>query len=160
MPFFVAIIETGVFFVFLRLQKNGPKNLKISRRKNMYDITMLKILLAVLANNGAVIATKIAALHPYRDGHTIREEIIGRRVTVVFPAAGYQTLDVKVSDPTDAITPLLDQGKTVYVDFDGFEAHIYDFTDKATGQRRLGISAKADAVRVIPAPAADDLLIE
>lgn len=77
---------------------------------------------------------------------------------MVFPGAGYQTLDVKVSDPTDALTPLLDKGQTVYVDFDHFEARIYDFTDKATGVRRMGISAKADAVRVVPGPVAiDDL---
>ena len=125
----------------------------------MYNITTLVLTLALLARNGAVIATKITALHPFRDGHTIREEIIGRRVTVVFPAAGYQTLDIKVSDPTDALTPLLNQGKTVYVDFDGFEARVYDFTDKATGTRRMGISAKADAVRVVPGPG-DDLIIE
>ena len=126
----------------------------------MYDLTTLLLPLLVLARNGPVIATKIAALHPYRDGHSIKEEIIGRRVTVVFPGAGYQTLDVKVSDPTDALTPLLDKGNPVYVDFDNFVGKIYDFADKTTGIRRLGISAKATAVRVVAAPNTDDLLIE
>ncbi len=125
----------------------------------MYDFTTIKLLLAILANNGPVIATKISALHPFRDGKSIREEIVGRRVTVVFPAAGYQILDVKVSDPTDMITPLLNQGKPVYVDFNGFDAHAYNFVDKG-GQRRLGITAKADTVRVVPSPASDDLVIE
>ena len=126
----------------------------------MYDLTTLLLPLLILARNGPVIATKIAALHPYRDGHSIKEEIIGRRVTVVFPGAGYQTLDVKVSDPTDALTPLLDKGNPVYVDFDNFVGTIYDFADKTTGIRRLGISAKATAVRVVAAPNTDDLLIE
>jgi len=126
----------------------------------MYDLTTLLLPLLILARNGPVIATKIAALHPYRDGHYIKEEIIGRRVTVVFPGAGYQTLDVKVSDPTDALTPLLDKGNPVYVDFDNFVGKIYDFADKTTGIRRLGISAKATAVRVVAAPNTDDLLIE
>ena len=126
----------------------------------MYDLTTLLLPLLILARNGPVIATKIAALHPYRDGHSIKEEIIGRRVTVVFPGAGYQTLDVKVSDPTDALTPLLDKGNPVYVDFDNFVGKIYDFADKTTGIRRLGISAKATAVRVDAAPNTDDLLIE
>lgn len=126
----------------------------------MYDLTTLLLPLLNLARNGPVIATKIAAMHPYRDGHTIKEEIVGRRVTVVFPGAGYQTLDVKVSDPTDALTPLLDKGKPIYVDFDGFEAKIYDFSDKTTGVRRMGISAKASAVRAVPAPGTDDLMIE
>ena len=99
----------------------------------MYDLTTLLLPLLILARNGPVIATKIAALHPYRDGHSIKEEIIGRRVTVVFPGAGYQTLDVKVSDPTDALTPLLDKGNPVYVDFDNFVGKIYDFADKTTG---------------------------
>nr|WP_325204475.1 hypothetical protein [uncultured Oscillibacter sp.] len=126
----------------------------------MYDLTTLLLPLLILARNGPVIATKIAALHPYRDGHSIKEEIIGRRVTVVFPGAGYQTLDVKVSDPTDALTPLLDKGNPVYVDFDNFVGKIYDFADKTTGIRRLGISAKATAVRVVAAPNTDDLLIE
>ena len=96
----------------------------------MYDLTTLLLPLLILARNGPVIATKIAALHPYRDGHSIKEEIIGRRVTVVFPGAGYQTLDVKVSDPTDALTPLLDKGNPVYVDFDNFVGKIYYFADK------------------------------
>ncbi len=126
----------------------------------MYDLTTLLLPLLILARTGPVIATKIAALHPYRDGHSIKEEIIGRRVTVVFPGAGYQTLDVKVSDPTDALTPLLDKGNPVYVDFDNFVGKIYDFADKTTGIRRLGISAKATAVRVVAAPNTDDLLIE
>ena len=126
----------------------------------MYDLTTLLLPLLILARNGPVIATKLAALHPYRDGHSIKEEIIGRRVTVVFPGAGYQTLDVKVSDPTDALTPLLDKGNPVYVDFDNFVGKIYDFADKTTGIRRLGISAKATAVRVVAAPNTDDLLIE
>lgn len=126
----------------------------------MYDLTTLLLPLLILARNGPVIATKIAALHPYRDGHSIKEEIIGRRVTVVFPGAVYQTLDVKVSDPTDALTPLLDKGNPVYVDFDNFVGKIYDFADKTTGIRRLGISAKATAVRVVAAPNTDDLLIE
>lgn len=126
----------------------------------MYDLTTLLLPLLNLARNGPVIATKIAALHPYRDGHSIKEEIVGRRVTVVFPGAGYQTLDVKVSDPTDALTPLLDKGNPVYVDFDNFVGKIYDFADKTTGIRRLGISAKATAVRVVAAPNTDDLLIE
>ena len=126
----------------------------------MYDLTTLLLPLLILARNGPVIATKIAALHPYRDGHSIKEEIIGRRVTVVFPGAGYHTLDVKVSDPTDALTPLLDKGNPVYVDFDNFVGKIYDFADKTTGIRRLGISAKATAVRVVAAPNTDDLLIE
>lgn len=126
----------------------------------MYEITAIILTLAILARNGPVIVTKIDPLHPFRDGHTIREEIVGRRVTVVFPGAGYQTLDVKVADPTDALSPLLDKGQTVYVDFDGFAARIYDFADKTTGIRRLGISAKATAVRVVAAPNTDDLLIE
>ena len=126
----------------------------------MYDLTTLLLPLLNLARNGPVIATKIAALHPYRDGHSIKEEIVGRRVTVVFPGAGYQTLDVKVSDPTDALTSLLDKGNPVYVDFDNFVGKIYDFADKTTGIRRLGISAKATAVRVVAAPNTDDLLIE
>ena len=126
----------------------------------MYDLTTLLLPLLILARNGPVIATKIAALHPYRDGHSIKEEIIGRRVTVVFPGAGYQTLIHQVSDPTDALTPLLDKGNPVYVDFDNFVGKIYDFADKTTGIRRLGISAKATAVRVVAAPNTDDLLIE
>lgn len=118
----------------------------------MYSIQGLVLDQDVLARGGPTIATKIKASHPFRDGHTVQEEIIGRRVTVVFPAADYQTLDVKVSDPTDALTVLLDKGKPVYVDFDNFEARVYDFVDRETGQRRMGISAKADAVRVVPGP--------
>ena len=122
------------------------------------EATDLKLKLAAVSNDGPAIAINITAMHPFRDGHSVTEEIIGRRVTVVFPSVDYKTLDVKVSDPTDALTPILNKNRPVYVDFDNFEAHIYDFTDKATGVRRMGISAKADAVRVVPGPTAfDDL---
>lgn len=119
------------------------------------DISSLKLDFNAFSKGGLAIAAKIAPLHPFRDGHSVKEEITGRRVTVVFPNAGYQTQDVKVSDPTDAITALLEKGETVYVEFKNFEGRVYDFTDKS-GVRRLGISAKADAVRVVPAPASDD----
>lgn len=123
----------------------------------MYDLVSLSLPLDVLSQGGPAIATKSQPIHPYRDGHSVKEEITGRRVTVVFPAAGYQSLDVKVSDPVDALTPLLGPAKTVNVGFDGFEAKVYDFTDRVTGARHLGISAKATAVRVVPAPGFDDL---
>lgn len=122
----------------------------------MYDVTSINLTLTALAKGGPAIATKSAPLHPFRDGHSVKEEITGRRVTVVFPNAGYQTLDVKVANPIDELTALMGPGKTILVDFEGFEGRVYDFTDKATGIRRLGISAKADAVRVVPAPASDD----
>ena len=118
----------------------------------MYSIQSLVLDQDVLARGGPTIATKIKASHPFRDGHTVQDEIIGRRVTVVFPAADYQTLDVKVADPTDALTVLLNKGNPVYVVFDGFEGRAYDFKDNTTGVRRTGISAKADAVRVVPGP--------
>lgn len=122
----------------------------------MYDVTSINLTLAVLAKGGPAIATKSAPLHPFRDGHSVKEEITGRRVTVVFPNAGYQTLDVKVANPIDELTALMGPGKTILVDFEGFEAKVYDFTDKS-GVRRLGISAKADAVRVVPD--SDDLVM-
>ena len=125
----------------------------------MYDIRTLTFTLAFLAHNGVAIVTKIAALNPFRDGHTIQEEIIGRRVTVVFPSAGYQTLDVKVSDPTDSLSVLLERGQTVYVDFVDFEAKVYDFTDKVTGKRHLGITAKASAVKAIEFPDDEKIVI-
>lgn len=121
----------------------------------MYDIATLLLTLALFAKNGPVIATKIEAIHPFRDGRSIMEEITGRKVTVTFPAAGYEQLEIKVSDPTDALTPLLVKASyqnPIYVDFDGFAGRFYQVYDKVTKTSKTVLSVKASAVRVVPGP--------
>lgn len=132
----------------------------------MFDISKIKLTLDQFSNGGPVIATAIAPINPYRDGKVITDEVIGRKITVVFPDNSYETLDVKVSDPTDALTPLLDKAtysKPVLVDFLGFVGKIYPIRDKDSKEKlikEIVISAKADAVRVVPGPGSDDLVIE
>ena len=78
-------------------------------------------------------------------------------MTVVFPGNGYDTQTVKVTDPTDRLSVLLDKATPshpVYVDFDGFTASVYTMRGE-DGRWRTGVSAKAAAVRVVQAP--DDL---
>lgn len=120
-----------------------------------FDISKLALPLSAFTGDGPVIATKIDAIHPFREGKSIAEEIIGRKVTVVFPGNGYEALEVKVSDPVDAISPLLKNAtfmSPVYVDFDDFEARLYEMTDRETKSRRVVLSVKAKAVRVVSSP--------
>ena len=79
------------------------------------------------------------------------DKVIGLRVTVVFPGNGYDTQTVKVTDPTDRLSVLLDKAtasRPVYVDFDGFTASVYTMRGE-DGRWRTGVSAKAAAVRVV-----------
>lgn len=125
----------------------------------MIDISKIPLTLTQFANGGPVIATGIAPINPYRDGKPVTSEVVGRRVTVVFPDNGYETQDIKVDDPTDALTPLLEKAtysNPVFVDFPGFAGHIYLIRDKVSGKQNLVISAKATAVRIVPAPVSDD----
>ena len=114
-------------------------------------LSNLKITFDNLANGGHAILQEIAADHPYRDGKSVLEEITGRKVTVVFPANHYDTLTVKVSDPTDALSVLLENStpdNPVYVEFDDFSASVYAMRGN-DGQFRTGISAKASHVRAV-----------
>lgn len=129
----------------------------------MFDISKIELTLDQFSNDGPVIATAIAPINPFRDGRVVADEVTGRKVTVVFPDNGYETQDIKVDDPTDALTPLLEKAtytNPVFVDFPGFVGHIYLIRDKVSGKQNLVISAKANAVRVVPAPGSDDPLIE
>ena len=129
----------------------------------MIDISKIPLTLSQFANGGPVIATGIAPINPFRDGHSVTEEVVGRKITVVFPDNGYETQEIKVSDPTDALTPLLKEASfsnPVFVEFPGFVGRIYLIRDKITGEKNLVVSAKADSVRVVPAPGTDDLMIE
>lgn len=86
----------------------------------------------------------MAPAYGYKDGERL-DKIEGLRVTVAFPACGYDTLAVKVSDPTDRLSAILAKadGKPIYVQFDGFSAKMYIIDGFAR------ISAKADAVSVV-----------
>ena len=115
------------------------------------ELRNLHLPLACFSNGGSVILKSIVPTHPFRDGKRITEEIIGRSVTVVFPENGYDTLTVKVSDPTDALAPLLARATAknpVLVDFVDFDATIYTMRG-SDGQFRTGISAKASKVNVV-----------
>lgn len=128
----------------------------------MLDISKINLTLSQLANGGPVIATDSSPMNPFRDGHLVTDEVVGRKITVVFPDNGYETQEIKVSDPTDTLTPLLKQASfahPVLVDFEGFSARIYLIKDKITGQKNLVLSTKADKVRVIPSTG-DDFLVE
>ncbi|NBI11317.1 hypothetical protein D1641_15075 [Colidextribacter sp. OB.20] len=128
----------------------------------MIDISKIPLTLSQFANGGPVIATGIAPINPFRDGHSVTEEVVGRKITVVFPDNGYETQEIKVSDPIDTLTPLLKEASfsnPVFVDFPGFVGRVYLIRDKITGEKNLVISAKADRVRVVPAPGSDDDLV-
>lgn len=130
----------------------------------MIDVTQIKLTLDQFSNGGPLIATAIAPINPFRDGRVVTDEVTGRKVTVVCPENGYATFDVKVSDPTDALTPLIEKSSytnPVFVDFPGFVGRIYPIRDKDAKDKAIKeivVSAKADAVRMVPAPGSDPII--
>lgn len=109
-----------------------------------------------LSNNGPIILQSVSPDYEYDADHKRTDKVIGLKVTVVFPANSYDTQVVRVSDPTDRLSALLDKSaptSPVYVDFDGFTASVYAMRGD-DGRIRTGVSAKATAVRVIPGPEA------
>ena len=121
------------------------------------DLKRLFLSLACFTNNGPIILQSVAPAYAYGPDRKRTDKIEGLRVTVVFPGNGYGTQTVKVSDPADVLSALLDKATPdhpVYVDFDGFSASVYTMRD-ADGRWRTGVSAKATAVRVVSAPGND-----
>ena len=113
--------------------------------------------LDALSHGGPVILKSVAPDYEYDGDNRRTDKVVGLRVTVVFPGNGYDTQTVKVTDPTDRLSVLLDKATPshpVYVDFDGFTASVYTMRGE-DGRWRTGVSAKAAAVRVVQAP--DDL---
>ena len=106
-------------------------------------------------NGGPAILKEITADYPYRNGERVLTEIVGRKVTVVFPENGYETLTVRVADPVDALSPLLAKAtaaEPVYVMFEDFEAGFRNQRNR-DGVWQPTLYAKASAVRVAPDPA-------
>ena len=122
------------------------------------QIRNLRLSLDALSHGGPVILKDVAPDHEYDADNRRTDKVIGLRATVVFPGNGYDTQTVKVADPTDRLSVLLDKATPahpVYVDFDGFTASVYTMRD-ADGRWRTGVSAKATAVRAVSGPG-DDL---
>ena len=121
------------------------------------QIRNLRLALDALSHGGPVILRSVAPDYEYDGDNRRTDKVVGLRVTVVFPGNGYDTQTVKVTDPTDRLSVLLDKATPshpVYVDFDGFTASVYTMRGE-DGRWRTGVSAKAAAVRVAQAP--DDL---
>ena len=121
------------------------------------QIRNLRLALDALSHGGPVILKSVAPDYEYDADNRRTDKVVGLRVTVVFPGNGYDTQTVKVTDPTDRLSVLLDKAtasRPVYVDFDGFTASVYTMRGE-DGRWRTGVSAKAAAVRVAQAP--DDL---
>lgn len=122
-------------------------------------ISNVDLNLSNFTKGGPVILTDFRPAYNYKDGKKL-DELVGRKAVVVLPGNNYDTLTVTVADPVDFLSPILAKAsadKPVYVDFDDFQAHIYVMNGNA------GVSAKASAIRVVPAPGTiddDDLLIE
>lgn len=114
-----------------------------------------------LSNKGPSILKSVAPVHPYRDGQRVLTEVIGRDVTVVFPANGYTTHTIRVADPVDVLTPLLAKATAdnpVYVAFDGFK--LESRKRKINGAWVDRPVATADSVRVVQMVEFDDVDVE
>ena len=123
------------------------------------NIRNIKLKLDDFSNNVPIILQSVAPDYEYDADRKRTDKVVGLKATVVFPGNGYDTQVVRVSDPTDRLSALLDKAtpsSPVYVDFDGFTASIYTIRGD-DGRWRTGVSAKATTVRVVSGPG-DDLL--
>lgn len=112
------------------------------------QINRVNLTLETLSNGGPVLATDVKPTYAYKDGKRL-DKVEGLTVGVVFPKNHYETLSVKVADPVDRLSVLLEMGDPVPVTFQGFTAKIYVMNGRG------GISAKADTVQVV-----DDGVVE
>lgn len=122
------------------------------------DIKNLKLTLDNLSIGGPVILQSVSPDYEYDIDHKRTDRVVGLKIKVVFPGNSYDTQVIRVSDPTDRLSTLLDKAtpaSPVYVDFDGFTASVYTMRGD-DGRWRTGVSAKATGVRVVPGPH-DDL---
>lgn len=116
------------------------------------DIKNLKLTMDNLSNGGPVILQSVSPDYEYDADHKRTEKVIGLKVTVVFPGNGYNTQVVRVSDPTDRLSALLEKATPsapIYISFEGFNASVYTMRGD-DGRWRTGVSAKATGVRVVP----------
>lgn len=121
------------------------------------DLSNIKLKIEDFSNGGPLIAKAIDSICAYRDGHYVRTEIIGRKVTVVLPANHYDTLTVRVEDPIDVLSALLEKAEVdspIYVSFEGFEAGFRNMRNR-DGIWVPTLYAKATAVK----PVLDDNFI-
>lgn len=112
-----------------------------------------------LSGGGPIIVTNTAPDYAYADGVRDTTKVTGRRVTVVFPANSYESQVVKVSNPVDNLSALLERAtpdKPVRVTFEGFTASFYSMRGD-DGRWRTGISAKATGVK--PVLDDDDIVV-
>lgn len=72
------------------------------------------------------------------------DELEGHRLTVVLPAAGYDSLSVKISGPVDRLSAALAKagGEPVQVEFSEFKARLFVIDGRPV------ISAKASSVQI------------
>ena len=115
------------------------------------DLKNIKLTFDSLSNGGLAIVKEVVPLNPYKDGQRVTEEIIGRKVTVVFPENHYDTLTVNVYDPVDQLSALLDKATAatpVCVAFDGFEAGFHNSRNRE-GLWVPTLYAKATSVQVL-----------
>jgi len=121
------------------------------------DIKKIKPDFAAFSNGGPAILKAVEPEHPYKDGKRVQTEVVGRKYTVVFPENGYETLVVKVLNPIDSMSPLLEKATAthpVYVEFDGFEAGFYNARNRE-GVWSPVVFAKATGIRVADLSAID-----
>ena len=115
------------------------------------ELKKLDIPVEAFSRGGQIIATEITKDFAYVDGVRDLSKVIGHRVTAVFPNNGYETQVVRVANPVDSLSALLDKAtpdKPLYVKFIDFHASIYSMRGD-DGRWRTGISAKASDVKPV-----------
>lgn len=115
------------------------------------DVKNLGLTIENFTKGGRAIVASVAPDYEYKDGVRDTSKPIGQRVTVVFPSNGYETQTVKVANPVDTLSVLMDKvtdDKPLCVKFVDFTASIYSM--KGTdGRWRTGVSARAADVKPV-----------
>lgn len=112
------------------------------------DFSRFPLTQETVSNNGDFIATGVFPAMAYENGQRTDRQV-GIKVRVVIPNLGYEQLTVTVASTLDPVSEALkraDADHPVRVTFDGFVGRFYVLQGKG------GISAKADAVRVVAPP--------
>lgn len=112
----------------------------------------LQLKIENVTGGGPMILKRIDPIHPFRDGKSIREEISGRLVTVIVPENGYEPVSIEVTDPTDALSPLLTKATAaspVHVDFDDVTVTIGSKRGRREGEWEQFVKITASAVKVV-----------
>ena len=109
------------------------------------ELHQLTLSFEALSGGGPAIAIDSIPFYEYRDGART-DRIIGHKITVVFPKNKYAHQDIKVLNPQDQLSSLLENVGSVPVQFEGIKISIYKRLTDGTYHDALSVKATGVAI--------------